>query len=311
MINVDAVQIDGNTFCKIELIPVTQKEKTFYLAKLPARLLLDIYTVEPAEYDSNKEAALAATFPDDRDYFQYRLDVERKRAQSREFERKLSPERVAEIRDFLDEKEYALFPNTVIVTCELINEARGIAPGTSIEDIRDLIDDSVAGLCFLEEPNETDNRTFLYVPRRKGSILVIDGQHRIRGLEKAHDEVIQNYEILVSFIIGFSRSVVAELFYTINYTQRSVNKSLLYHLMGEFSRELDKITFMHETVRTLNEVEKSPFHKRIKMLGTVEATLPRPERERMTISQAFLIDYLVGTISEDRRTRVYPPIFLY
>ena len=312
--NTEVVQIRGNHFLRIEVVPVHQKGKTFYLAKIPARIVLDIYTSVPARYDIKRESALAATFQDDEDYFEYRLDLDRKRAESQDFERKLDLRRVNEIKTFLNDKEYALFPNTIIVTCELINDLMPIPVGLAIEDIEDLEDERLAGLSFLEEAQETEGTTLLYVPYKKDSILVIDGQHRLRGLEeadKADKNLIDGYDLLVTFIIGFNRSVIAELFYTINYTQKPVNRSLLYHLMGEFSRELDEITFMHEAVRILNEVTQSPFYKRIKMLGTVDEKASDEEKAKMTISQAFLIDYLKTTISESARKSVYPPIFLY
>ena len=67
------------------------------------------------------------------------------------------------------------------------------------------------------------------------------------------------------------------------------------------------------TVRALNEVSQSPFFKRIKMLGTVDYNLPAEDRKKMTISQAFLIDYLSSTISNSKSAinSIYPPIFLY
>ncbi|GAI47094.1 unnamed protein product, partial [marine sediment metagenome] len=67
-----------------------------------------------------------------------------------------------------------------------------------------------------------------------------------------------------------------------------------------------------EIIRVLNAVEKSPFFRRIKMLGIVEKEAPPEIKAKMTISQAFLIDYLVNTIKPDAmRSPTYPPIFLY
>ena len=82
-------------------------------------------------------------------------------------------------------------------------------------------------------------------------------------------------------------------------------------MSGEFSRDLDNITFMHELVKILNEIEKSPFYKKIKMLGSVPQKLPDEIKRNMTVSQAFLIDYLVPTISETAKRSFYLPIFLY
>jgi len=308
--NTELIYIGQNKFLKIPVIPISQKGKNFYLAKMPASFLINTYTVEPAEYNVEKEAALADTFPEYAEYIDYRLKEERKLLVSKKYERLEKKERVEEIAEFLNKDDFALFPNTIIVTCELINASLDYESGMEA-DVFELLGRTPNTLSFLEEPEELGGQMFLYVPYKKKSILIIDGQHRLRGLEEADPSVTDNYEILVSFIVGFSWSVVAKLFYTINYTQKAVNKSLLYHLTGEFSPELDEITFMHETVRALNEVSKSPFFKRIKMLGTVDYSLPVEDRKKMTISQAFLIDYLRSTISKSAVNRIYPPIFLY
>jgi len=308
--NTELIDIGKNKFLKIPVMPVSQKSKNFYLAKMPARFLLDTYTVEPAEYNVEKETARAAAFPEYAEYIDHRLKEERELIVSKKYERIEKKERIEEIAEFLNKDEHALFPNTIIVTCELINTSLDYEPGRE-EDVLKLLGDIPATLSFLEEPRESGEQTFLYVPYQKKSILIIDGQHRLRGLEEADPGVTDNYEMLVSFIVGLSWSVVAKLFYTINYTQKAVNKSLLYHLTGEFSPELDEITFMHETVRALNEVSQSPLFKRIKMLGTVDYSLPVEDRKKMTISQAFLIDYLHSTISQSAINRIYPPIFLY
>lgn len=307
---IEKVKVHNKEFLKVPLMSVNQKNKVFYLAKIPAKDLINIYTVVPAIYDTNKEAAFAASFPDDAEYFKYRLDID-KESDRRDFERKLDKPRVTEIKNYLNTKEYALFPNTIIVTCDLINDLMPIPEDMKIKDVKGIEDGSLEGLSFLEDTENLDDPKYLYIPNRENSILIIDGQHRLEGLKSASADVIDNYEVLVSFIIGYSSSVIAELFYKINYTQKPVNKSLLYQLMGEFSRELDQVTFMHEVVRVLNEVDYSPFYKRVKMLGTKDHRLKADERSKMTISQAFLIDYLIGTVSSSAIKSTYPPIFLF
>ena len=136
--NTEVVTIRGNQFLKIEVVPVYQKHENFYLAKIPARFLLDTFTVVPAKYNVNMETALAAQFHDDVEYLAYRLDENRKRIQSAHFEREEDKSRIAKIKKFLNDNEYALFPNTIIVTCELINDVIGIQSGTKLGEIKDL-----------------------------------------------------------------------------------------------------------------------------------------------------------------------------
>jgi len=308
----DEVTINDNKFIGFEVTPVRQKGKIFYFGKVPAKFFLGAYTVEPAEYDVGKATSLAKTYRNDKEYAEFRLDIVRKKSEidTKSFERKLDRPRVKEITDFLNKDKYALFPNSIIVMCDLINDNVDVPPGTKITDIADLIGKGEENMAFLQETEETDGQTMLYIPDNRNALLIIDGQHRIKGLEDAEEEVINNYDVLVSFIVGFDRAVVAKLFYTINYTQKPVNKSLLYHLMGEFSHKLDERTFLHEVVRVLNEVSDSPLYQRIKMLGTIDYSASYEIREKMTISQAFLIDYLLRSIDAGAKLGLYPPIFL-
>jgi len=304
----DKINVNNQDFLRIELLAVNQKDSRFYLGIIPAEDFSKVFTVKPTKYNSEREAAIAANFSDDEEYLEHRISTKRERAESDEFERPEAKSRVGEIARFLEKKEYPLFPNTIIVTCYLINDEISIPVGTAIED---LTREKELQLSYLKEDADNPDKAFLYIPNKPDSVLVIDGQHRLRGLQETNEDLRKNYEILVSFMLGFTRAVVAELFYTINYTQKSVNKSLLYDLMGEFSHELNEITFMHEIVRVLNAVEKSPFYRRIKMLGVKEKDAGPEIKARMTISQAFLIDYLVVTISRDAmRSNIYPPIFL-
>lgn len=139
---------------------------------------------------------------------------------------------------------------------------------------------------------------------------MIDGQHRLEGLKNVDEALQKSYELLIAFIIGFDRSVVAKQFYTINYEQKPVNKSLLYQLTGEFSREIDELSFMHNLVKILNEINDSPFYGRVKMLGKTPMDLPSEQRRMLSISQSFLIDSTLRFISPRALGTKYPPIFL-
>lgn len=283
---------NDSQYLKVELFPIIQKEKLFFFGKIRAKDFLKLYTVEPAEYDLEKHVGFASEFPDDSNYYNFLTNEDKKIIDKKNFQRCEDTVRVLKIKKFLEEEEYALFPNTIIVTCELLNDIFEIAANTSFQNLSKELVAQNKNLSFLEV---NENKYALFIPYRKATILIIDGQHRIRGLEEAEKELgdqFEDYELLVSFIIGYDKSTLAKLFYTINYTQKSVNKSLLYHLSGEFSRDLDKITFMHELVKILNEIDKSPFYKKVKMLGSVPRDLPNEVKRNMTISQAFLIDYL-------------------
>lgn len=197
--------------------------------------------------------------------------------------------------NFLNKEEYAFFPNTIIANCELINDSEdyNINEKNSVEDYLNKTD-KADYLGFLWQHEE---RYKLIIPFQANAILVIDGQHRLKGLEECDSMLQDGYDLLVAFVIGLDRSVIAKQFYTINYEQKPVNKSLLYQLTGEFSRDINELAFMHNIVKLLNELYESPFYSRVKMLGVTPKNLDFDSKQKLSISQAFLVDSMIRFIS--------------
>jgi len=299
------INIQGRDYYKIEIVAVNQKNRAFYLAKVEAEHLINVFTVKPVEYDIEVLSALAKEFPNEKAYYEALVEEKKSEEYPDEWQRSENTDRVRDIKNYINEKEFCFFPNTIIVTCEMAN---------SFEDEWTYVDiakhakmtSSIFSYYILE-----DDINYLVVPNKRGAILIVDGQHRIRGLQESNFS--DNYELILSIIIGYDRSVVANQFYTINYNQKPVNKSLLYQLTSQFSKELTEVTFFHNVLKALNEVEKSPFHKRIKMLGVSPKNdkISEYDRSRMTISQAFFIDYMTPTLGK-RAVRGYAqPVFRY
>lgn len=304
----NVINHNGEKFLVLELIDVNQKGQTFYLGKILASDLLKIFTVRPAKYDVYKNSSLANSFPSEKEYYQHLIEKNKETISDKDFQRKFNPSRVSSIRKFIEENEYPFFPNTIIANCELLNdyEELNLDTSNSINDFLKL-KNRPKHLSFFS--NENDQHK-LIIPYIESSLLIIDGQHRLEGLKKVKREILNEYELIVSFIIGLDRSTIAQQFYTINYEQKPVNKSLLYHLTGEFSTDLNELTYLHHVVKILNELENSPFHKRIKMLGVNPPNIDREEKRLLSVSQAFLIDQLIRTISKNSKNSIYQPIFL-
>ena len=126
---------NGKEFLVVELIPIYQKNKIFYMAKIPAAYLLELYTVKPTIYNFKEHAVLASTFNDEEDYFSYLIDEVGKIPDRDDSERNLDLDRVKDIKEFIDETEYAFFPNAIIVSCDLVNDKIDITPGTTITEL--------------------------------------------------------------------------------------------------------------------------------------------------------------------------------
>jgi DGQHR domain-containing protein len=119
---------------------------------------------------------------------------------------------------------------------------------------------------------------------------VIDGQHRIAGLDNFSGE---NFEIMTAIFVGIDISDQAYIFATVNLEQTKVRKSLAFDLF-ELARTRSPYKTCHNVAVGLDKVKESPFYQRIKRLGTAT-----PGRERETITQSTFVDALVRYISSE------------
>lgn len=306
--NTQIISNNGKEYLKVELLEVNQKQKSFFLAKIKASDFLKTYTVRPAQYDLEKHISLASSFDADDQYYSHLITEDKKNLKEKDFQRDPNDTRINRIESFLTSEEYAFFPNTIIANCELINdwEDYNLDENSSEEDFF-AIENKPHFLSFIRNNGSTP---ILYIPYISNSVLVIDGQHRLVGLGKMEESFKENYDLIVAFIIGFDRSIIAKQFYTINYEQKPVNKSLLYQLTGEFTNEINELSFMHNVVKLLNEINNSPFQGRVKMLGKTPKNLPQQLKDKLSISQAFLIDSTIRLISSKAKGSIYSPVFL-
>jgi DGQHR domain-containing protein len=129
----------------------------------------------------------------------------------------------------------------------------------------------------------------LCIPRSGGIIgHVLDGQHRLLGLRELTADELGEFDLLVVFAFDIDTYSEATIFSTINGTQRQVSKSLMYDLFSlKDGRSVEKTC--HEIVRSLNDDDKSPFYRRIKLLG-------KKVSETETLSQAAFVDQIARQV---------------
>lgn len=124
------------------------------------------------------------------------------------------------------------------------------------------------------------------------SARVIDGQHRIAGLEKFAGN---DFDLSATIFVGADISDQAHIFATVNLEQTKVNRSLVYDLY-ELSRSRSPQKTCHNIVVALDRDPDSPFYKRIKRLG-----LASDDRIFEPITQSTLVDGLIDYITSDPR----------
>jgi DGQHR domain-containing protein len=136
-----------------------------------------------------------------------------------------------------------------------------------------------------------------YLPeKQKDKILwieianVLDGQHRIEGLRGYSGA---KFQVNVSIFVDADIEDQAYLFSTVNLTQTKVSKSLVYDLFDLAKKRSPQKT-AHNIAVALDRDERSPFHLRIKRLGSAT-----PGRVGELLTQATVVEALLPYITSD------------
>jgi DGQHR domain-containing protein len=193
-------------------------------------------------------------------------------------QRQLNPKRVEEIRQYVRSAD-ATFPTAVIVAVpESCVELSPIQRnGDRFFEMK---------LSNFPGPDDEEERVLFRQIAR-----VIDGQHRIAGLEKYQDS---NFEVNVSIFVGADIADQANIFATVNLNQSKVNRSLAYDLF-EYSKSRSPEKTCHNIAVALDRTEGSPFYKKIKRLGVATEG-----RYNETLSQATVVQGILQYISANR-----------
>ncbi len=230
---------------------VCQPLGTYYVAVLPARLLLDV-----AFSDVMSATARA-------DGSGYDLSGTQRLKQ---------PKRLSQIADYIERSD-AAFPNAIIL-------AGNFRPDTGlIEDDQEADDDGAAETGSVElvtaperhrqwEIVEDGSQYTLVIPTPDKLAAIIDGQHRLFAFTEVSLAGRLTMDLVCSIFLDLPKPYQAQLFATINSTQKPVDKSLTYELFGyNISDESplywtpDKLAVL--LTRKLGTEEVSPLRGRI------------------------------------------------
>lgn len=196
-------------------------------------------------------------------------------------QRKVSPKRVEEIARYVRLPD-ASFPTAVVLavegrSVELTKICEGDAPNVFY---RMKLTNNPGGF------DEADTVLF------RGIARVLDGQHRIRGLQ-ASDIDKNNFDVNVCIFVDADIADQASIFATVNIAQTKVNRSLVYDLLS-YSESRSPERACHTVTVLLDQTEKSPFFRRIKRLGVATEG-----RFGEVITQATVVKALLPYITDD------------
>lgn len=270
---------------KIQGILIAQNNQEFIIGKATIQQILT--------YTKYTERLIVGY--DEKDYPIYNNHIQRK----------VESALVDKIADFLINDPFAIFPTNIVLGIPY----QAIESQTLHNDIVEIcIKDNVINEVARANNGEKDADIY---------ITIVDGQHRIRGIEIAIQRLknditsctdtfiksqleeqlqkIFNMEVAISCFIDKSLEYHAMIFSTINRTQKRVSQDLVYSLFGLSSEDTPYKTALEVTL-ALNAHPKSPFYHRIKLYGGDYNRLMSPP-----LSQATMIKSIVALISESLR----------
>lgn len=217
-----------------------------------------------------------------------------------QIQRKTNNAKIERIADFLINDATAMFPTNIVIAIpkqviDSVSETEGVTHVTLNKIVK-------------EELQKDNGDVFL---------TIIDGQHRIKGIERAIErlkysigneaekddlkknkeilERLMNLELIVTFFIDPILEYQAMIFSTINKTQTKVPENLVFSLFGLTKDDTPQKSSL-EVVLALNGIEKSPFYNRIKLVGG-----NYKRGENIPLSQATMVKSVLFNICKNQR----------
>lgn len=156
------------------------------------------------------------------------------------------------------------------------------------------------------------NNGQISIPLTAASAQILDGQHRMAGLELAmkKNSSIGEKEVLVILTNGLETEEAAKIFLNINTEQRPVQKSLIYDLFGLINQNDPDMPVVraNDIVSFLNETIDSPYYNLIKIPGTPRgvgvidmSTVVSSLKDKLTTKGVF-VTYRLSSLERQRAT---------
>ena len=217
---------------------IRQKDGIFYFVSFKARDILNRVRFTSRFYFEGE--TIEADAGEDDPIAKFIGKVERS---EKAFQRLLSRRKVREIVNFYESAEtQPAIPGSVLLFSEDVLKFRRLGQYESIGD--------------LEDP--------------KSGFLIIDGQHRLAGLQffgAKNPGLLDQIEVPCVIFDGKTGDFAAEMFVIINSTQTRINRSHLIDLLDRISASDDETRLAAQVVRKLYEEDSSPLQYKINRLG--------------------------------------------
>lgn len=237
--------------------------------------------------------------------------------EDQEFQRQLSDKKLNEIQAYLKQemaqlekgKSLGLFPSSLILYNRSYDTDDLKSEFTDQENV--VLNEELIASSYTKELDcvfyikGLNDLYKLYVPKNSKITLIVDGQHRFFGTKLLYNslsspesrEKVENFEFIITYLVGFDIYEVGQIFATVNFKQKPVNRSLYYDIFGsapQTDREgnlQNDIRLAHDLALHLNNNTTSPIKDMIKLLG----------KGFGLFSQAFFVEKMIRVF----RTKIW------
>lgn len=238
---------------EVRALRVEQPIGVYYVAILQARVLLEVAFSD----------VLSATLREGEDC--YDLDGT---------QRLMNPKRLQMIAEYINRPD-AAFPNSIIIAANFRKED-GLMEDDELE-LEEGHPEAKGHRWSVDE--QDDGYCTLHIPTKEKLAAIIDGQHRLFAFVNARPQRL-GMNLICSVFLDLPKPYQAQLFATINSTQKPVDKSLTYELFGYNIDEEDEKFWSPDKLavfltRRLGTDEKSPLKGRIVIAPRKDEALAR------------------------------------
>ena len=185
---------------------VRQRLGVFYVVSLPVELLLQVTFSDSVSASTTDGGGYILTGT----------------------QRSIQDKRLKEIAEYINRVD-STFPNSIILAANYDPET-GFDQGEREDMLREESQNSIdESLMWTITESNVGRKLMIPTPNKLAAI--IDGQHRLFSFALADADAIKGTNLLCSVFIDLAKALQAQIFATINSTQKRVDRSLTYELL--------------------------------------------------------------------------------
>lgn len=261
----------------VPALRVVQPIGVYYVAVIPAEVLLQVSYSDKltAKWDATRQT--------------YLLEGTQRALQEKRFQ---------QIAEYIARADSA-FPNAIILAANFRQDDGLLETGPE--------ENAPAGT-FDPRWTITDDangHAKLTIPSAAKLAAIIDGQHRLLGFTRVTDLTRLKMDLVCSVFLGLPKPYQAQLFATINSTQKAVDKSQTYELFGYNLEEEDPQQWSPDKLavfiaRKLGTDPESPLRGRVVIAAETDEELRALSAEtNWRVSTAVVVDGVLRLISSN------------